>query len=263
MPARIDESTVKQIIELKNSGKSINEISHILNIYRGSIRLYLKGGYATPPPTKSVSSLAELNKNQIIAYSYLLGVYLGDGHIDKMPRTYRLRVSCSTAHQDVIKNQRIALKCLFPNNKISTVYPKNVDGSFVNCIVLQLYNSNLPNLFLQYGIGNKHDRDVSLKVEQLNLLDKHLCLAGLVDTDGSVFKYSTDKNGIEFSNKSVDIINLYCSLLEEFNISYRRRQKTRNGIGEGIEVVAVRRQEDANKFILLLEDAYARLSVLR
>ena len=44
----------------------------------------------------------ELGATQLTAYSYLLGMYLGDGYLSRTPRTYRLEISLHEQQTRVI-----------------------------------------------------------------------------------------------------------------------------------------------------------------
>ena len=55
------------------------------------------------------------------AYAYLLGVYLGDGHISPQPReVYRLLVSCDAAYPGLIDETADAMRRVLPANKVSS-----------------------------------------------------------------------------------------------------------------------------------------------
>lgn len=51
-------------------------------------------------------------------YAYLLGLYLGDGNIVKMPRTYRLRVTLDVKYPNIIASCIRAGETLLPDNRV-------------------------------------------------------------------------------------------------------------------------------------------------
>ena len=60
----------------------------------------------------------ELDENKIKAYSYILGLYLGDGYINKTARTYRLRIALDKKYSQLNSFAKMNLQTLFPSNKI-------------------------------------------------------------------------------------------------------------------------------------------------
>lgn len=113
-------------------------------------------------------------------YAYILGMYLGDGHITKMPRTYRLRIYLDLKYPEIIEECRDALSMLYPINKVS-LYPGQG-----NCGIVVVHNSYLSNHFPQHGPGKKHTRSIQLAEWQKDILRDHGLdfLRGCIHSDG-------------------------------------------------------------------------------
>jgi hypothetical protein len=57
------------------------------------------------------------------AYAYVLGMYLGDGHISRSRRTWRLRISLDLAWPNIMLECASALRSVFPNNRVLLYRP--------------------------------------------------------------------------------------------------------------------------------------------
>ena len=140
-------------------------------------------------------------------YAYLLGLYLGDGHIVRTPRTYNLRIVLDLKYPLIIQECAAAIRSV----------RGGIVGwqSKVGCMEISGYWNHWPCVFPQHGPGSKHDRDVSLKRWQKDLAALHpqKLLRGLIHSDGS-----RDLNVVkgksypryQFSNYSKDIQEIFC-----------------------------------------------------
>lgn len=95
---------------------------------------------------------------------------------------------------------------MFPNN---IIYVKNrlLRKHKSNCSDILLHRVFLPEYFPQHGSGKKHQRKIELVEWQKDIITEYPkdFLKGLMYTDGCRLK---TRNVYEFSNKSLDIINL-------------------------------------------------------
>lgn len=161
-------------------------------------------------------------------YSFLLGMYLGDGYIIKFPRTYRMVISCHKKQVEIINEIKIKLKSIFVNNKVSTLDKKS------NCTIVGLYSCALPEIFPQHKFKadprlvskngkNKHAKNIYLLKWQKRIVKEYPLdfLRGLMYSDGTVIRPRKGEpaNGIEFVNKSKDICELF---VKYFNKHYKK-----------------------------------------
>jgi hypothetical protein len=102
------------------------------------------------------------------SYAYLLGMYLGDGTIDRYPRTWRLRISLDCAWPGIARECRESMLEVFPRNKIHRYQP-DPDS---RCWVLSVYSTRLVCLFPQHGPGAKHLRPIKLANECSRHIDR-------------------------------------------------------------------------------------------
>ena len=153
------------------------------------------------------------------AYSYLLGLYLGDGCISKHPRAWRLRVVLDNKYPGIIERCREAMDALMPGQRAATL-PR-----ISNCTEVSLYSKHWPCLFPQHGPGRKHLRPIRLEPWQEDLVNEATedFVRGLIDSDGC--RVVANDRGVKsvryhFSNRSEDIRALYCAALDRLGIPW-------------------------------------------
>jgi len=208
---------VERAKSLKNEGRNFSEIARIMNIPRPSLKYFFNEKHKSKRGINKIIDYSYIIDNKLVKeYSYILGLYLGDGHITNMGRTYRLRIALDYKYDNLNDFAKEMLKRLFPDNKINIL---NVDNSW---IVLSVYNKYIiKGLFPQMGDGKKHFRDVSLKDWQWNIIDYNYLLLGLFHSDGCYYLNSKkNKYSYQFSNKSKDLINIFKMCCEHLNLKY-------------------------------------------
>lgn len=112
---RTDEE-YRQILQLWEQGTPKKRIARLTGIPRETVRDciqryqtvanlgMIRAEYPTAPYTlRQLQSEATSDPPLREAYAYLLGLYLGDGYINREPRTYRLRVSLAAAYPGIIQ----------------------------------------------------------------------------------------------------------------------------------------------------------------
>ncbi len=77
------------------------------------------------------------------SYAHLLGMYLGDGSIDPMPRTWRLRIALDMAWPQIVSECASSMQAVFPDNRIMSYRAEA--GS--RCGVVSVYSKQLVCLF--------------------------------------------------------------------------------------------------------------------
>jgi hypothetical protein len=153
------------------------------------------------------------------AYSYLLGLYLGDGCISRHPRAWRLRIVLDNKYPGIIERCREAIDILMPAQRAATLrLPKN-------CTEVSLYSQHWPCLFPQHGPGKKHLRSIRLEPWQEVLVKEATgeFVRGLIESDGC--RVVANDRGVRsvryhFSNRSDDIRALFCAALDDLGIPW-------------------------------------------
>ncbi|MEV8586181.1 helix-turn-helix domain-containing protein [Streptomyces sp. NPDC051180] len=181
------------------------------------------------------------------AYAYLLGLYLGDGHISH-PRQHRvpsLRITLDDAWPGVQQEAVTAVRTVFPDNTASWVRK-------VGCHDVKVHSRHLVCLFPQHGPGRKHERAIVLEQWQQEIVDAHpwSFIRGLIHSDGSRIVNWTEKTvggrmkryeypRYFFTNTSDDITRLCTDTLERVGVSWRSRRRA-----TGAHDVSVARRDD-------------------
>lgn len=100
-----------------------------------------------------------------IAYSYLLGLYLGDGHIVRRAKSYLLTVACSDRWPGLMREAQLATRRVMPT---SSVFLRSRRG--VACTYVSSVSKHWPCLFPQHGPGRKHEREITLEPWQQEIM---------------------------------------------------------------------------------------------
>ena len=150
-------------------------------------------------------------------YAYLLGLYLGDGHIVDNGKTHVLRIYLDDRYPGIIESCRSAMGHVL-TNKVHIVR-KN------GCSAVCSYSQHWPCMFPQHGPGPKHKRRITLADWQEAIVksDPRAFLRGLVHSDGCRSINNVTIKGKKyayprsfFSNRSPEILGLFgwaCDLL--------------------------------------------------
>lgn len=164
------------------------------------------------------------------AYAYLLGLYLGDGHISQhvTVRVPSLSITCSDTWPGLMDECETAMRGVFPDNSVCRVRRSG-------CADVKLYSKHLYCLFPQHGPGKKHDRPIVLADWQRDIVAAHPweLVRGLIHSDGCrITNWATRTVGGEtkryeypryfFTNKSADILRLFTGTLDNLGVEWRK-----------------------------------------
>ncbi|MFE7660457.1 helix-turn-helix domain-containing protein [Streptomyces celluloflavus] len=169
------------------------------------------------------------------AYSYLLSLYLGDGHIiqHSTHRVPSLMIACDDAWPGLMDACEAAMRAVFPDNSVCRVRRKG-------CHNVKVYSKHLWCLFPQHGPGRKHERPIVLEAWQRQIVDAYPWefLRGLVHSDGCrITNWTTRTAGGErrryeypryfFTNTSTDILRLCTDTLDKVGVEWRPSRQSR------------------------------------
>jgi hypothetical protein len=160
------------------------------------------------------------------SYVYLLGCYLGDGHIvHKPPHTWTVRISCDPGYPNIEEEIAAAMAASFPGASARRHRP-----AAARVDVLGITHPAVGRAFPQHGRGRKHLRRIELAPWQAALTEAHpgRLIRGLIHSDGcrtvNRFKTRLPSGRLAeyayvryfFSNLSADIRQIFvqhCDLL--------------------------------------------------
>jgi hypothetical protein len=174
-------------------------------------------------------------------YTYLLGVYLGDGCISQTAKGgFVLRLFQDMRYEDLIDDWAGAVKTVMPDNAVNVQY--QVGGGNCACIVSS--SKSWPCLFPQHGSGPKHKRQIVLTRWQQELIDRdpRPLIAGLIHSDGC--RFINPSMGYKyvrymFTNASHDIRGIFCNACDQLEIPWRQSNPRTISIArrEGVEML--------------------------
>ena len=163
------------------------------------------------------------------AYLYLLGQYLGDGHIRPSGRSRCLSISCCTDYPGVMREVEQAMQRVLAASVFHRGRPD------VGCICVESTTLHWLCAFPQSGPGMKHTRPIVLEPWQIELIDAdpRPLIRGLIHSDGwrgtnwttktvggTTKKYTYPH--YQFSNRSADIRGIFTDALDRLAIAWRQ-----------------------------------------
>jgi hypothetical protein len=154
-------------------------------------------------------------------------MYLGDGSIDRQPRTWRLRIALDIGWPGIMLECANAMQAVFSQNRINLYQP----DSRSRCAVAVVYSNQLVCLFPQHGPGVKHLRPIELTDWQGRVVceQPRPFLRGLIHSDGCRFTNRVRASGkvyayprYNFTNASDDIRGLFTWTCDLLGIEWRQ-----------------------------------------
>jgi hypothetical protein len=168
------------------------------------------------------------------AYAYLLGLYLGDGHIVHARRSYLLSLACADRWPGLLEEAVQATKRVMPS---STVFLRSRPG--VECTYVQSVSRHWTCLFPQHGPGKKHERNIELESWQQTIASGYpgALARGLFHSDGyrGINMVRRQRSGGDrwyayprylFTNYSADILRLCGEVLDILDVEWRFTKPT-------------------------------------
>lgn len=229
---KYDINIIEEVLEKYEQNYKISYLSKIYSVPRATILYWLKSNILNTikikhnTNNKTIESIYEYISKNYKEYSFILGLYLGDGCITENGRnetSYKLRISQDNKYPKVVNTIQTKLSEFFGKES------KLVENK--GCFHITIYDKYLPYYLPQHGKGFKHDRDVKLNEFQRKIIDYRELMKGLWLSDGSFYiarirKYKYER--YNFTNKSLDIIELFEKCLEIEGVNYSKRLKPNN-----------------------------------
>ncbi|MCP3756629.1 transcriptional regulator [Streptomyces sp. TBY4] len=216
-----DMATRLHTLNLLADGRSMSSVSKETGVSRASIRSW-RVRVEPLPRQQRTSPCPPLTDTA--SYAYLLGLYLGDGHISQ-PASHRapsLRITCDNKWPGLMDAAEEAMRRVFPFNRVCRARK-------VGCQDVKVYSKHLRCLFPQHGPGRKHERRIILEGWQQAIVDAHPWefVRGLIHSDGCRITNWTVRNGKRyeypryfFTNKSDDIRKLCTDTLAKVGVQW-------------------------------------------
>ncbi|MFI9160772.1 helix-turn-helix domain-containing protein [Kitasatospora aureofaciens] len=224
----------EEAVHLLRRGVANAEVARRLGVPKGTVSWWKHRDLAkrNELPGRKRSSCMHCYGDELdrSAYAYLLGLYLGDGHIllsNEYRRTQSLQITCDDKWPGVMDSVEQAMRQVLPKNK-----PCRVRRT--GCHDVKVYSNHLICRFPQHGPGKKHERGIALEPWQQEIVDAHPWefLRGLIHSDGCrITNWATRTvDGVVrryeypryfFTNTSTDIIGLFTATLDAVGVQWK------------------------------------------
>ncbi|MFE2039611.1 helix-turn-helix domain-containing protein [Streptomyces sp. NPDC059477] len=234
-----------QAVALMRQGVPNRTVAARLNVPRGTVGWWrsedrkLRGETYEKPTDCPHCTGIEFDR---VAYAYLLGLYLGDGHIVSRHKQHHLSVFCNATQTGLIAAAEDAMRKVMP---LPSVRQRYTPG----CIEVKSYSKHWLCLFPQHGPGKKHDRRIALEPWQQDIVDAHPWefIRGLIHSDGCrTTNWTTrliagERKRYEypryfFTNTSDDILRLFTDTLDQVGIEWRQANSSNISIARRASV---------------------------
>ncbi len=160
------------------------------------------------------------------AYAYLLGLYLGDGHIIAKGKQNHLSIYCCDGWPGLIDDAENAMREVLKGASTGR-------RAKTGCTEVKSYSKHWKCLFPQHGPGRKHERHIMLVGWQQEIVHERPweLVRGLIHSDGCRFtNWTTRMVGGKrkryeypryyFTNKSDDIRKIFTDTLDRLGVEW-------------------------------------------
>lgn len=212
---------------LSSVGIIDRETADIAGLSISTVKRWRRESFATTSYRRASCPRSDGRALDRRAYAYLLGLYLGDGHIARARTCYVLVIFCADAWPGLRGEAEAALRAVMPSSGVCRV-------AKIGCTQVKSYSNHWPCLFPQHGAGRKHERSIDLEPWQQEIVAEFPgdFARGLIHSDGSriinrVRKRLRDRerwyeySRYFFSNESSDILGLCGEALDRLGVAWR------------------------------------------
>jgi hypothetical protein len=228
---------------LIDAGRRDSEIARVIGVPRRTISAW-RHGRGSAYHRRLAAAHPDWRPPNAASYSYLLGLYLGDGClVTSRGAPLGLIVTLDASYPGIVEQTVTAMTVAFPVAPVRTF--ARMEGSVT---AVQVNDPCVPYAFPQHGAGKKHLRRIELVDWQLEITRAYPweLLRGLIHSDGchtvNRFKTKLPSGRVAayeypryfFSNLSDDIREIFCDHCDllgirwtqsnprNISISYRR-----------------------------------------
>ncbi|MCO5967338.1 helix-turn-helix domain-containing protein [Actinoallomurus soli] len=229
-----DRRILERALTLSRRGFTDREVARMCGVSIGAVRHWKYGTRRSKQAAPRKFDCPRCHERSLDeqSYAYLLGLYLGDGHIVHCPKdVFRLEIACCDAWPGLIHAAAEAIKAVMPSNAVGY---RQRQG----CTMVGVLSKHLPCLFPQHGPGMKHTRKIALAVWQEDIVTKFAeeFVRGLIHSDGcrSMNRVRRPLKGGDrwyeyprytFVNESADIRRLFTDALDRLGIAWKQMNR--------------------------------------
>jgi hypothetical protein len=226
-----DRKIVDQALALSRQGIPDREVARICGVSVGAVRHWRYGNRRTDEKDEHRRQCPRCGDRPLDrrSYSYLLGLYLGDGHIAHHRRdVLRLTIACCDDWPGLMDAAAEAIAAVMPGSSVGRLRK-------IGCTSVNSYSKHWACLFPQHGPGMKHTRKIVLEPWQEEITGEFTqeFVRGLIHSDGCratnrVRRPCEDGDHwyeyprYFFTNASDDIRLLFTDALDRLGIAWKR-----------------------------------------
>jgi hypothetical protein len=226
------QATVDRARQLSQQGLIDRVVAQQVGVSIGAVQKW-RTGIRRAPGTEHKAGCPQCDEGPLNepAYSYLLGLYLGDGCISRgstpTKNVWKLSIACADAWPGLIQECALAIQAVRPDNKVLMVQR-------IGCTEVKGYSRHWPCLFPQHGPGKKHLRKIELSPWQQVIVHRYsgAFARGLMHSDGCRAlnrvrrKLESGERWYEyprylFVNESTDILRICGQTLDRLGVEWR------------------------------------------
>jgi hypothetical protein len=222
---------VRWVQSLLDLGLNDCQVSRLTGIPRRTIQGWRNGhtprrGLDIPSCARCGHAAHRFDDLPSAAYTYLLGMYLGDGYLARCRRgVYRLSIAMDARYPGIIAS------CQHAGEEVIGLRSGVIYRDGGSCANVYVHSKQWPCLFPQHGPGRKHERTIALVDWQQRHVATHpkKFLRGLIESDGCRGINRVTVNGkayayprYTFCNASADIRSLFCDTCDLLGVEWRQ-----------------------------------------
>ena len=217
----------RSVIAMAEAGRPIKVIGRQLGISRAAIREWITDPdrALAPRPGGTCFACTAGDCPHPETYAYLLGQYLGDGHLVTSTHVPVLRIYACADYPKITTEIIAAITAVR-----GTTPGNHATASSERLRRIQSYWKHWPCLFPQHGPGMKHTRPIVLAAWQQRIVDQQPwpLIRGLIHSDGCRAINRVVVRGVRyeypryfFSNRSRDILAIMGDALDRVGVAWR------------------------------------------
>ncbi len=226
------QAEVREVLDLLEAGLNPCEVARRTGIPRSTVRHWRDGdrraGAGLPACETCGHPVHRPEALPAEHYAYLLGLYLGDGHISAFPRgVFRLTIYLDRKYEGIVASCESAMEAVIGRRPNRARKP--------GCYGVNCYSRRWPCLLPQHGAGPKHLRPIVLEPWQQRIVDDHpeALLRGLIHSDGCRGMNTVVVRGkryayprYTFTNTSADIRRIFTDACDAIGVAWRQMNAT-------------------------------------
>ena len=228
VPRALSKDLQDSVRALLAEGLSDNAISRRTGVGRATVTRWRRRGLPRERAARA-GFPRDWRPSDRTAYSYLLGIYLGDGTVTRHGQTFGLHVYIDGEYPQIVDECEVAIRT------VSGVTPSRYLRPHSARVRLTSYRPIWPAAFPQSGPGRKHERSIELVGWQREIVDEfpEPFIRGLIHSDGSRCLNTFDIELMDgprtysypryfFTNYSADIRAIFCDACDRIGIRWSR-----------------------------------------